>query len=174
MIEADSGIGALGKGFEQCDFITACYNDFNPRFCQWLRQKTTVPGVEGDLTQPATIHAIHTHAPDAQFLSGGMSCQPFLLLGDRREEGDQRSSSFTGLLVLFCFLKVSMIFMECTKEVMQSKWAQDVIHQFCLQTGFHVKQALLDIMFGRRCAHVGGQFFSIPVWPSEVPHQFPG
>eukprot|EP00435_Cladocopium_sp_Y103_P068158 s598_g31.t1 len=145
IIEACAGIGAMGNGFTQCGVSTTCYNDFNPRFCQGLRTQTSTPVVEGDLNAPNTIRAIHEAAPEAQFLSGGTACQSFSALGDQRQQHDSRSSSFTGLLTLGYYLKCLCIFMECTKEVMQSTWAQGILNQFCLMTGFQCSQSILDL-----------------------------
>lgn len=145
MIETCAGIGAMGVGFSQCGIDTACYNDYNPNFCQWLRTKTNVPVVEGNMTSPSTIHAVHCAAPSAQFISGGVACQPFSALGDQLEQHDQRSESFTGLLTMAYFFKSLVIFMECTKEALQSTWAQETLNKFCLQTGYMCQQGLLQL-----------------------------
>ena len=46
------------------------------------------------------------------FCRGGVSCQPFSSLGDRRENMDQRSRSFPALLRMGFFLNVVAIIME--------------------------------------------------------------
>eukprot|EP00435_Cladocopium_sp_Y103_P039416 s683_g10.t1 len=145
MIEACAGIGAMGQGFHTCGISTACYNDYNPKFCQWLRNKTEVPVVEGNMTHPQTIHAVHLPAPDSHILTGGVACQPFSVLGDQKEQYDQRSESFPGLLTMGFFLKCFLIVMECTKEARQSAWAQSILNQFCLQTGYVCQQTILHL-----------------------------
>ena len=104
IIKTCAGIGAMGVGFSQCGIDTACYNDYNPNFCKWLRAKTNVPVVRGNMTSPSTIHAMHCAAPSAQFIFG-VACQPFSALGDQLEQHDQRSESFTGLLTITYFFK---------------------------------------------------------------------
>ena len=145
VIEACAGIGAMGRGFHACQVETTCYNDYNPRFCAWLRQKTSTPAIEGNMTHPITIHAIHQASTGAQVITGGVACQPFSSLEDRKEQCDQRSESFTGLLALGYFLKCFLIIMECTREGFQSPWAQSMLNQFCLQTGFQCRQTVLHL-----------------------------
>ena len=145
VIETSAGIGAMGVGFHQCGISTSCYNDYNPNFCQWLRNKFHVPVVEGNMTYPQTISEVHRAAPDSQMISGGVACQPFSALGDRREQHDSRSESFTGLLTMGYFLKCLVIIMECTKEALRSPWAQSVLSKFCLQTGYQCQQGLFEL-----------------------------
>eukprot|EP00435_Cladocopium_sp_Y103_P039949 s1234_g10.t2 len=145
LIETCAGIGAMGLGFHKCGIPTACYNDFNPKFCQWLRAKSATPVIEGNVTNPQAIYAVHCAAPDSQFITARVSCQPFLSLGDKREQYDQRSESFTGVLTMSYMLKCLVIFMECTKEALQSAWAQETLNKFCLLTGFQCQQGLLHL-----------------------------
>lgn len=145
VMETCAGIGIMGSGFQNCGMPTSCYNDYNPRFCQWLRTKMQTPVIEGNLTSASTIHAVHCAGPTSQAISGGVACQPFSSLGDRREQQDQRSESFTGVLTMGYYLKCLIIFLECTKEALTSAWAQDVLNKFCLLTGFKCQQTLLTL-----------------------------
>jgi len=72
-----------------------------------------------------------------------VACQPFSALGDQLEQHDQRSESFTGLLTMAYFFKSVVIFMECTKEALQSTWAQETLNKFYLQIGYMCQQGVV-------------------------------
>lgn len=74
-----------------------------------------------------------------------MNCQPFSGLGDRKEGKDPSATSFTGALVLGFRLQPAWIVLECTKEAFSSAWAQQILHEFTTQTGYVLKQAVLDL-----------------------------
>ena len=128
IIEACSGIGAVGKGFHQNGVETVLYNDWNATFCNWLAHKhAEIPIVQGDLCDTSTIAEIAKAVRCRTMLSGGFSCQPFSSLGDRKQGRDSRSKSLPGLLRLGFFLRCPVIIAECTKEVRQSEWAQNLL-----------------------------------------------
>ena len=145
VIEACAGIGAVGKGYDACGVNTTCFIDNNPQFCRWLRLRSTTPVIEGDIASSKTVQQVASIVSGDQLLSGGVSCQPFSALGDRREQADSRSRSFPALLRMGFFLNVIAIVMECTKEVMQSAWAQSLLRHFGELTGFRVVQNILHL-----------------------------
>ena len=145
VIEACAGIGAVGKGYDACGIKTTCYIDNNSQFCRWLKLRGVAPVIEGDIASIQTVQQVANITSGNQILSGGVSCQPFSALGDRREQGDSRSRSFPALLRMGYFLNVVAIVMECTKEVMQSTWAQSILRQFGEFTGFRVVQNILNL-----------------------------
>ena len=51
IVEACSGIGIMGKGFECTGAQTACYVDNNSEYCRWLRDHCNVPVIEGEKHQ---------------------------------------------------------------------------------------------------------------------------
>ena len=146
IIEACSGIGAVGQGFKKAGVSTVLYNDWNETFCKWLAIKhADVPIVQGDLFENSTIAKIAGAIQGRSMLSGGFSCQPFSGLGDRKQEKDSRSRSLPGLLRLGYFLRCPVIIAECTKEVKQSEWAQALLKVFCDRTGYVINQQILDL-----------------------------
>lgn len=161
-IETCAGIGAMGKGFHECGVQTVCYNDFNPNFCNWLRAKTSVPVVEGNVKSPSTILAIHCKAPNAHMLTGGVACQPFSALGDRREEHDQRSESFTGTLELGFFLKVTLIFWNVRRKLFIHSGRKRFSTSFVCSQGTCANRTFTtSTNCGLRCAQDGGQCCTI-------------
>ena len=145
IIEACSGIGAVGQGFQQCGLSTSCYIDCNDKFCRWIRDRSGQPVIQGNIADSRVIGEVHRVTKGEQILSGGVSCQPFSSLGDRREQHDARSISFPSLLRMGFYLNVIAIIMECTKEVMQSSWAQSVLHAFSSISGYRVSQTVLHL-----------------------------
>ena len=136
-IEICSGIGAGATGLQACGISTQVFNDMNPKYCAWLERKAEISQkvVQGDINSSSVIRDIADAAAHAQLLSAGISCQPFSSLGDRREQHDDRSKSFTGTLRASHHLGPAWILLECTKEARFSQWAQTVLSDFCKQTG---------------------------------------
>ena len=144
-IEVCSGIGAMGQGLRGCDIVTKCYVDYNPRFCQWLRDHGHLGVVEGNIADPSTAIAVSNQAPEAQFLVGGVACQPFSRLGDRKEQLDSRSESFPAFLRLLHWLQIPIGVMECTSEVLESSWAQGLLRAFAEATDSNCTQKVLHL-----------------------------
>ena len=80
-IEICAGIGAMGPGLKGCKVDTKCYVDYNPRFCQWLRDHGLSGVVEGNIAHHQTVVEAHRTAPDAQIMLGGGSMPTFLPFG---------------------------------------------------------------------------------------------
>ena len=146
-IEICSGIGAGSTGLQACGIPTQVFNDLNPKYCEWLERKTEISQrvIQGDINESHVVRQIADGAPAAQLISAGISCQPFSSLGDRREEHDDRSKSFTGTLRACHHLNPAWILLECTKEARFSSWAQSVLGEFCKQSGYQLQQEILDL-----------------------------
>ena len=146
-IELCAGLGAGSTAYDMCGVKVQCFNDVNPKYCKWLEQKVSgnQSVVCGDLTSPQTLKQISDAAPASQFLSAGVSCQPFSSLGDQKQQFDDRSRSLPGTLTAAFHLNASWVVLECTKEARFSAWAQSLIDQFCRMTGYRVEQQILDL-----------------------------
>ena len=145
VIEACAGIGAVGRGFLACGATTTVYVDNNEQYCNWLRHHKSNNVIHGDISEIFTTQQVANVIQGDHVLSGGVSCQPFSSLGDRRENMDQRSRSFPALLRMGFYLNVVAIIMECTKEVMQSVWAQSILKKFSEVTGYQISQKILHL-----------------------------
>ena len=188
IIETCSGIGAVGRGFEACEAKTACYNDSNRPFCDWLRRHLTTPCIEGNLTDLQTVQRIHDQVGGPHVVSSGMSCQPFSRFGDRKEASDPRSESFPGTLALAHYLGSLAIILECTTEAASSEWVQTTLNRFALETGYKVSQITMTLHHSwpaRRdrwwavITHPALNFHDIPPMPEmrfdpTVHHLIPG
>ncbi len=144
-IEVCSGIGAMGQGLKGCNVITKCYVDYNPRFCKWLRDHGLSGVVEGNISHTSTIIDVATQAPGAQLMVGGVACQPFSRMGDRKEQDDARSESFPAFLRMLYWLQIPIGVMECTSEVLSSPWAQGLLKAFVESTGSNCTQKILHL-----------------------------
>ena len=145
VVEACSGIGIMGKGFECTGATTSCYVDNNREYCRWLRDHGSVPVVEGDICDPCTIAAVSKHVQHSHVLTGGFSCQPFSKLGDERHEDDPRSASFWGMLHAGYQLQSLAIVLECTSEAATASCVQKGLAMFAQQTGYTVTQSVLHL-----------------------------
>ena len=144
-VEVCAGIGAMGKGLSSSGVRTECYVEYNPRFCQWLRDHGHKGVIEGNIAHPKVVIQVAEHAPDAQMLVGGVACQPFSKLGDRREQEDQRSESFPAFLRMMHWLQIPIGIMECTSEVIESGWAQSLLNTYMDATGSFCAQKVLHL-----------------------------
>ena len=132
VIETCAGIGAVSTAMQFCNATTSVFVEQNQKYCDWLKQKTEIPVVHGDIGNPFTIKDVSILTDEIpQPISGGFSCQPFSALGDRREELDPRSHALSSLLKMGFHLRSPVITLECTKEAMDSKWVQQQLNDFC-------------------------------------------
>ena len=146
IIEACAGIGAVGCGFHEVGVATACYCDINQTFCKWLQQKhATTPVIQGDIYDNKTIREVAETLQGRAMLSGGFACQPFSRLGDQRQNHDSRSRSMPGLLRMGFLLRCPIIVAECTREVLTSDWAQNILRVFGELTGYVIHQQILEL-----------------------------
>lgn len=145
VVETCAGIGAGGLGLHSLGFETVCYNDINPVYCNWLESRTTIPVVQGDLTQHSTIVAVSEAAGEVDVLMSGVACQPFSSLGDQRQQADPRARTFPGSLFMGFHLQAKWILLECTKEARFSPWTQQLLTEFCHETGYQRNQQILDL-----------------------------
>eukprot|EP00438_Fugacium_kawagutii_P027755 Skav215988 [mRNA] locus=scaffold4693:4641:6848:- [translate_table: standard] len=145
VVEACAGIGAMGVGFEAAGSKTIAYVENNQKFCQWLEENRSAPVINADVGSAEAIAKVHQIAGGSPSLAAGVSCQPFSRAGDRREQFDERSSTFGDTLKMGLFLRSPLILMECTQEVMESQWAQQTLKQFTDQTGYRLTQQTLAL-----------------------------
>eukprot|EP00435_Cladocopium_sp_Y103_P018986 s2826_g4.t1 len=152
VIEACAGIGAVSTAMPFCNASTSVYIDHNDKFCAWLRANTDKPVVHGDIGDPMVVKTVSDLTNGIpQPLTGGVSYQPFSVLGDQRQGQDPRSKSLPAILKMGYHLRAPVITLECTKEAMESEWAQKQIQEFVKCTGFRLHQTLLHLH---------------PTWPS--------
>ena len=127
-IEVCAGIGASATGYKACGVETTCFNEQNPVFAHWLRSRGKTV-IEGDVSDPKVVAALSEF--QAGLLSGGISCQPWSSLGDRKELQDDRSRTLPGTLRAIHLLQMPLSILECTPAVLQSSEAQAMIKKFC-------------------------------------------
>ena len=142
LLETCAGIGAIDRGHQHCGIQQVVYNDNNQRFCKWL-ESNGKQVVQGDICESTVVAQLAQHHP--MIVSGGVSCQPFSELGDKREQHDDRSRSFTGVLQASYETQAPIIILECTPAVYRSEWAQDVLKQFAAKTNFRVQQTIQEL-----------------------------
>ena len=152
VVEACSGISALSQGYRSCGAEVVCHVDPNPVFIQWLRAKSKVPSILGNISQPSTVAAVASVVQQAHVLSAGISCQPFSGLGDQKQQNDSRSESCPAAIQMGYLLGSVMTILECTKQAFSSHWVQTMLHEFSMETKFQIVQAILPLH---------------PIWPAK-------
>ena len=97
VVELCAGVGGIGLGALTCRFKILAQVDSNWLSVEHLRQMGHGLTIHGDITDDATLHAIHVACPDQiGILAAGFNCQPFSVQGDMRGLFDNRASSFSG------------------------------------------------------------------------------
>ena len=75
---------------------TGCLQRQQSTFLQMVGIKRGSRWLQGDICESTVVEQLAQHHP--MIVSGGVSCQPFSELGDKKEQHDDRSRSFTGVL----------------------------------------------------------------------------
>ena len=146
IIEVCSGLGVVSTGLPFCNADAACYVDYNEKFVEWLDRKRDTPVILGDIGDPHVVKQVADVTKGHPMpLNGGIACQPFSSLGDRREHADPRSSSLPALLKMGYLLRSPLITLECTKEAHDSIWVQNMLRAFTEQTGYVLHQKVLTL-----------------------------
>ena len=142
IIETCAGIGAVDVGYEHVGAKIVASSEINPKFANvMLSQGKHV--VIGDNSTPEHVASLAPCCPC--IVSGGVSCQPFSTLGDRKEGHDNRARSLVGTLKMIHLLQAPVGILECTPVAHQSTWFQSQLAQFCEQTGFEIHQKVLEL-----------------------------
>ena len=180
VVEACSGISALSQGYVQCGAKILCHVESNPTFAQWLRTKSKVPCVQGEVSSPATVAAVASIVQASHFLSAGISRQPFSGLGDCREQYDPRSTSCPGAILMGFWLGSVAFVLECTKHAFTSPWVQNMLEEFAMDTKYQIHQTVWSVHPLRPAkrdrwwcivSHPALNLRALPDLPALPPHQ---
>ena len=144
-VEVCAGISAMGDGLKASQIQTQGYVEYNTVFCQQLLNQGKTNVIEGNVADISTVVAVARRIPNIDALVGGVACQPFSSLGDRREQHDKRSESLPGMIRMGYLLQVPYMIVECTKEVLTSQWSQQLLQSFVSQTDRAIEQQVLHI-----------------------------
>ncbi len=105
-VEVCAGISAMGEGLRASHIQTKGYVESNTVFCHQLLNQGKANVIEGNVADLSTTIAVARSIHDIDVLVGGVACQPFSSLGDRREQHDKRSESLPGMLKMGYYLQV--------------------------------------------------------------------
>ena len=143
--ETCSGIGCLGMGLEQAGFNILLKNDVNQTILNLAKRIDETPLLQGDVGSSSTIVDVCRLCPEPINLAAGVSCQPHSRLGDRKGGNDPRAETLPSTLKLGFYLRAPVIILECVEDIKTSCWAQDILKQFCDQTGYKLTQDTLRL-----------------------------
>ena len=142
LAETCAGIGAVDVGFSAAGASVVITNESNPKFGQILHAKG-YEVVLGNNHLRSVIARVAKSQPGC--VAGGVSCQPFSKLGDRKEGSDPRAASLLGALQMIHFSQASIGILECTPTAMESEWFQKQLAIFTQSTGFVCHQKILEL-----------------------------
>lgn len=132
----------MTQGYDACGLLTVQHVEENRKFKTWLQEKgkQVLRGDIADRRVQAQVVNLHPF-----MLTAGISCQPFSLLGDGRQQMDERSKSFPAMLQTMYLAQSKVMILECTPAALTSPWIQEALQIFADQTGFVVHQRLLEL-----------------------------
>ena len=142
--EVCSGAGFMGFGLEHCGFRVVSKCDWNPKMAHLAGQLHPASVHVGDVCTDSLLIPLCTD-PMPGTLAGGIACQPYSRLGDRRHEHDQRSMTLPGVLRLGFLARFGAIILECVDEAHWCPWVQSVLRQFTMLTGYQVSQGVFHL-----------------------------
>ena len=145
LIEACSGMGALGFGARAAGFTPQVGTDHNGKMLQLWERIHHCPVVESEVCNPQTAVKIWQHFPYPACLGAGYSCQPYSTLGDRGSQFDPRSRSLPGTLRLAHYVRAQIIVLECVVGASVDPWCRETLQAFAQDTGFFLREAVLHL-----------------------------
>lgn len=145
VIELCAGMGALGQGALSAGFETKAACELRSTIASLYNQQSEAPMVVGDIRDFSTVEALHKAHPRSSILAAGISCQPYSRLGDNKSGSDERAQTLPATLSCAHFLRSVVIVIECVEPAGQDAFVNWHINLFCIRTGFHRTEAILNL-----------------------------
>lgn len=139
VIDDCAGLSVMSAGYLGIQCKVRCHVEINPRYADWLKAKQ-VPVILGDANSTAVHQALEPFAETPCIVS-----QPFSLLGDRRQELDQRAKSFEGMFKTCYLFQPDAMIIECTKEASTSPGVPSTLHAMSQATGYSLQQQVCQL-----------------------------
>ncbi len=146
IIELCSGLGAWSTA--ACELglnVIAgvdCNHRWGPIFSDMHPMATFVHGDIGDRLVLSKLHSLHGARA---ILLAGVSCQPYSQAGDQKGMEDDRSVSLPRALKAAWMMQSPVLVIECVPEVLQNRAFQEMLHQACVEGGFHLAQHVMKL-----------------------------
>ena len=145
LVEACSGMGALGFGARTLGFMPMVGTDHNEKMLGLWTNLHGKPGVLEEVCNPQVAAKIWNEFPHPGSLAAGYSCQPYSFLGDRLGQGDPRSRSLPGTLRLAHYIRSQIIVLECVTGASQDPWCRETLKSFASEIGYHMREVELHL-----------------------------
>ena len=144
-IEVCSGIAMMSQGFVSCGMEVKATNDLQETNCAFQTRQGHSNVVQGDINDAQVVANLHAAYGSPVLLSGGFSCQPWSVLGDKAGMKDPRAKSLIGTLRAAFYLRAFAIQLECVVEASRDKEVRAVIHEYCKLTQFRQSEVELSL-----------------------------
>lgn len=144
-IEVCSGLGALGEGLEHHGFTVQVRNELRPAYTQLMYRQGYQSSVVGDIGSNHTIASIHHTYQGSALHAAGFPCQPWSLLGDRKQHQDDRGRTLLSILRSAYLLRAHSVLLECVKQARDDEFIRKVLVRWCRITGFNARETYLDL-----------------------------
>ena len=145
VVEVCAGLGCLGWGMQKAGFQTVLRIDWSKPISELAQQIDGIPSHVANIAEDSTLTPISEIGQDAGTIAAGVSCQPYSRLGDRKQQNDPRAETLPRTLRIAHLTRKQIIVLECVEGAMHCKWLQEILHQFCRETGFKIQQGLLHL-----------------------------
>eukprot|EP00438_Fugacium_kawagutii_P034576 Skav235593 [mRNA] locus=scaffold163:203059:203898:- [translate_table: standard] len=144
-VESCAGLGFLGQGLQSGGPTIEAINELRPNLCKFRIDRGCQKTIQGDIHDRTTWKRIHDMHPTSAVLGAGFSCQPWSQLGDRGQQADSRAQVLPTLLHAAYHMRLHSLILECVPQAGQDKWVQQLIGDFCRQTGARAAQQELHL-----------------------------
>ena len=145
VVEVCAGLGCLGWGMQNAGFQTVLRVDWSKPISELAEQIDSIPSYVANIADDSTLIPLCEIGQDAGTIAAGVSCQPYSRLGDQKQQHDARADTLPKTLRIAHLTRKQIVVLECVEGAMHCKWLQEILHQFCKETGFKIQQGLLHL-----------------------------
>lgn len=145
VVELCAGMGALGQGAMSVGFRPFAACEFRERIAGLYTQCCDATMIVGDICDFKTVEELYRAHPRSSVLAAGISCQPYSRLGDCKSGSDKRAQTLPATLSCAHYLRSLVVILECVEPAGKDAFVNWHINQFCIRTGFHRTEAILQL-----------------------------
>ena len=142
VIELCAGIGCLGVGLKHAGMEIVLLNDISQPISELSQQLHKCQTVVGDVCNDLTMAEVCKAVPYSCTVAGGVPCQPYSRLGDKRAKLDPRARTLPSVLRASLLMRHAVVILECVDEAYKCDWVQTVLKTFQTLTGYFLHQQI--------------------------------
>lgn len=146
--EVCSGIGSFSSTWGKLGFRVALGVDMNGAWrdlFQKLHAGSQSMFLEAEAGSKQTVQTMLSNGLVHGVLLSGVACQPYSRLGDGKGMADERANSLPQTLMTAWLTQSTVVILECVEPVLEHADFQQVLRQFCEETGYQLFQKVVHL-----------------------------